>query len=271
MADNISVLNQSVTEGKNQLLQDFAKVKYKIYPKIVDYHNAMSQILDNYTFEKSETINKKGQTFHFFHLTTKCSNRFKHVDNVFNYPKWNFDKIGRDMMFCNTLLSYIIFVEMKLIQEKIQDMIEYKMYPIRWTHVNKGTKHVFLNIPKGEFQYFIHKSQEFTKFSYEWFSKVLREPVVVYCLGFKRFQISKDGKYLKEQKNELLISKHKKADTKLAHSYIVLRAIKDILTMFEEKPQDATFYDTLIMDLVNEPFWYYRSGPETSSISWSHT
>lgn len=60
---------------------------------------------------------------------------------------------------------------MKAIQDSMEDVNGYKLYPIRWTHITKETKHVFINIPKGELNYFIHKSQEYNKFSYEWFKK----------------------------------------------------------------------------------------------------
>lgn len=69
----------------------------------------------------------------------------------------------------------------------------------------------------------------------------------MYSFGFKWFQVSKDGKYSKENNNELLISKQRKFDTVLAQSYIVLRSITQMLTMIQENPEQATYYDTITM------------------------
>lgn len=268
---NLEVLNRSLEESNKTVLKDFKKVKYKLYPKLEDYSTAMSQFLNSYTFEKNSTVNRFGEDFHFFHLTTFTSNRIKHLNNVFSYPKLKIDKLGRDLRFCNIILSYILFFEMKLIQDSMQEMEGYRLYPIRWTHNNKEMKHIFLKIPKGEIDYFKYKPQECLKYTYEWFDKVLKEPIVVYKLGYKRFQISKDGKYLTESNNKLILGKNQMSDINLFRSYVILQSIKKIITMCHDTHANIAFFEDFLNVSINDPFWYFRSVSETSSNVWSNT
>lgn len=267
--DNIRVLNESVKVSQTKFEHDFQKVKYKLYPKILEYSNVMTDFVNNYTFTTSSTINRNGEEFNFFHLTTFTSTRFKHVEHIFNYPNLKIDRLGNDIKFCNKLLSYILFNEMNIVQNGIQTMPNYRLYPIRWTHINKDVKHVFLKIPKGELDFFMHKAQEFNTFSYEWFLKVLKSPVVVYSLGFKKFQISKDGKHLKEGKTELLISKKQIHNLALFESFVVLQSIKKILSILKEDPVMASFFTNLININLDEPFWYFRTESDRSSSTWA--
>lgn len=84
--------------------------------------------------------NRKGNDFTYYHLTTFSDAKLKHVDNVFNAPRLKLDKLGRDLLFCSTILSFVFATKIEYITETFEEFSQYKLIPIRWTHKGKSEK-----------------------------------------------------------------------------------------------------------------------------------
>jgi len=265
-------LQVSYRKSRDQFEASFSKTRFKLYPTVETYVESIKLFFEKITFEHKTMVSSKGSDFHFFHLTTQNVARTKFLDNIFSYPYLKIDKLGADMMFCNSIIAYIVAFNITYILHVFETYMQgYKYIPIRWTHVTREEKTVFLSLPKGEVTYFINKGQHEEKYSLPWFKCLLEEPLVFYKMGNKRFSVTKDLKTLREGKIEMAITGLRKPQLQCWQHFILWNYIDKFINKCENmQAGELSFLKEIMLSGMEERFWYFTPKEERSSTTWAN-
>lgn len=240
-----------------ELSSNFAKVHYKNFKNLFQYATVMDELFTNISFSKEDILTKTGMEY-VIKISTCSKEKNKHIENVFNQKNINITTISRDLLFCNTILSYIFATN---ILDQFDGIFDYrndnKMIAVSWTHSCEGVrgKNISLKILLKNINFHIKQPVDVERFSLEWCTKMIETPIVEYEFYRTKFSLTKNATELTIGETVIPLAIYKPQDIKCFQSFTVWKFLHWLEKHIDDK--SGNFKSTDMTSGNEKEFWYY--------------